>query len=172
MRRTRLRNFLFVSALCALATTAGCSGSGTGTSITSGGGGTTTANTQTITVNTGPTQNYVDGAFTSVTVCVPGSTTSCQTIDGILVDTGSWGLRIMASALTGVTLPQQNGAGGEPVVECLPFIDGVTWGPVQTADVQIAGEVAKSLPIQVIGSTSFSTVPNGCTSYGLSLIHI
>ncbi|MGB2656217.1 MAG: DUF3443 family protein, partial [Candidatus Acidiferrum sp.] len=167
MRRTRLRNFLFVSALCALATTAGCSGSGTGTSITSGGGGTTTANTQTITVNTGPTQNYVDGAFTSVTVCVPGSTTSCQTIDGILVDTGSWGLRIMASALTGVTLPQQNGAGGEPVVECLPFIDGVTWGPVQTADVQIAGEVAKSLPIQVIGSTSFSTVPNGCTSYGV-----
>jgi Protein of unknown function (DUF3443) len=167
MKRARLRNFIFVSVACALATAAGCSGSGTGSSITSGGGGgSTTSNTQTITVGPGPTGNYVDGVFTSVTVCAPGSTTSCQTIDGILVDTGSYGLRIMASALTGVTLPQQTGAGGEPVAECLPFVDGVTWGPVQTADVQIEGEVAKSLPIQVIGSTSFSTVPNGCTNYG------
>jgi len=44
-----------------------------------------------ILVNGGPNGNYVDGAFASVTLCVPG-TSSCQTIDGVLVDTGSSGL--------------------------------------------------------------------------------
>lgn len=123
------------------------------------------SNVQSITVNTGPTANYIDGAFTSVTVCVPGSTTSCQTIGGILVDTGSSGLRILSSALT-ISLPQQTGANGSPIVECLPFLDGITWGPVQTVDLTIAGEEAKSLPIQVIGSPSFPTIPGGCTSNG------
>ncbi|HKV25501.1 MAG TPA: DUF3443 domain-containing protein [Candidatus Acidoferrum sp.] len=146
----------------------GCSGTSSKSSMGSGGnggGGGTGSNDLAITVNTGPTGNYVDGAFTSVMVCAPGSTTNCQTISGILVDTGSSGLRIMASALT-VSLKQQMGVGNNPVVECLPFVDGVTWGPVQTADVTMAGETAKALPIQVIGSTSFSTVPAGCSSQG------
>ncbi len=123
------------------------------------------SNVQPITVNTGPAGNYIDGAFTSVTVCVPGSTTSCQTIGGILVDTGSSGLRILSSALT-ISLPQQTGVNGSPIAECLPFLDGITWGPVQSVDLTIAGEEAKSLPIQVIGSSSFPTIPGGCTSNG------
>ena len=53
---------------------------------------------------------------------------------GILIDTGSVGLRVLSSVVT-LPLPQQTGAAGAPVVECLPFVDGFTWGPVQTADV-------------------------------------
>jgi hypothetical protein len=129
------------------------------------------SNVQPISVNVGPSSalgpgsNYVDGAFTSVTVCVPGSTTQCQTIDGILVDTGSSGLRILSSALS-VALPQQTDSSNNAVAECAVFADGLTWGPVQTADVKIAGEQASSLPIQVIGSQSFSTVPLDCSSQG------
>ncbi|MGB6844742.1 MAG: DUF3443 family protein [Candidatus Acidiferrales bacterium] len=135
--------------------------------------GTSVSNVQPISVNTGPATgppnnlNYVDGAFTSLTVCSPGSLTNCQTITDILVDTGSSGLRILSSALT-IALPQQTGSGGNPVVECLPFVDGTTWGPVQTADLTIAGEKAASLPIQVIGSSTFPIVPAGCTAYGPS----
>src|SRR5580658_9326153 len=111
MKRSRLQKFLYLSLAGALASTAGCSGYGTPTSTTT----TTTSSTsnvQAITVSTGPSAApplnapYIDGAFTSVTVCVPGSTTSCQTIGGILVDTGSAGLRILSSALT-ISLPQQ-----------------------------------------------------------------
>ena len=69
----------------------------------------TGSNVQAIAVNAGPAGNYANGAFTSVTVGTPGTTT-CQTVDGILVDTGSSGLRILSSALTGVTLPQQTAA--------------------------------------------------------------
>jgi hypothetical protein len=71
----------------------------------------------------------------------------------------------LSSALT-ISLPQQTASNGDPVVECLPFVDGITWGPVQTADMTIAGEQAKALPIQVIGSSNFPTIPNACTSFG------
>jgi hypothetical protein len=171
MKRVRLQKFLYLSLAVALAATAGCSGTSNGSNTGGGGGGGSTANVQAITVNTGPTaapplnSPYINGAFTSVTVCAPGSTTACQTIGGILVDTGSPGLRILSSALT-ISLPQQTASNGDPVVECLPFVDGITWGPVQTADMTIAGEQAKSLPIQVIGSSNFSTIPNACTSFG------
>jgi predicted aspartyl protease len=118
------------------------------------------ANVATISVNGGPMGNYVDAPFTSVTVCVPG-TSNCQTIDNVLVDTGSTGLRILSSAMT-IALPQQT-SGNDSVVECFPFVSGNTWGPVQTADVEIAGEKASSVPIQVIGETTFN--PSGiCTA--------
>jgi hypothetical protein len=122
-------------------------------------------NVAAITVNGGPTANYADAAFATVTVCVPGTST-CQTIDGVLMDTGSSGLRILSSVLT-LALPQQNAADGNPVVECLPFVSGYTWGPVQTADVEIAGEKASSTPVQVLSDTDF-TAPSGCTSFGAS----
>ncbi len=102
------------------------SGSTPANTITSTG-----ANVASISVNGGPAGNYPDASFTTVTVCVPGTST-CQTIDGILVDTGSSGLRILSSVLT-LSLPQQKASDGNPVVECLPFVSGYTWGPVQMA---------------------------------------
>jgi len=117
-----------------------------------------------ISVNSGPAGFYVDGAFASVTVCIPG-TSNCQTIGDLLVDTGSSGLRILSSVLT-VSLPQQKSASGNPVAECLPFLGSYTWGPVQEADVQIAGEKASSVPLQVLSDTDFK-VAQGCTNFGL-----
>jgi hypothetical protein len=129
-----------------------------------GSGDSNPSNTQALVVNAGPTNTYFNGAFTSVTICVPGSN-NCQTIGGVLVDTGSSGLRVLSSALT-LTLPQQNNAAGAPVAECLQFADGFTWGPVQTADITLAGEQAKNTPIQVIGAPSFSNIPASCSSTG------
>jgi len=171
MKRVRFQRFLYLSLTGAVAAATGCSGTSSRSNTGGGGGGGSTANVQAITVNTGPTaapplnSPYINGAFTSVTVCAPASATTCQTIGGILVDTGSSGLRILSSALT-ISLPQQTASNGNPIVECLPFVNGITWGPVQTADMTIAGEQAKALPIQVIGSSNFPTIPNACTSFG------
>jgi hypothetical protein len=137
-----------------------------------------TGNVATITVNTGPGATagypYVNGAFTSVTVCAPGSTTQCQTIDGVLVDTGSYGLRLLSSAAGGaltVSLQAQLDSSGNAIAECTPFESGWTWGPVETADVTIASETATSLPLQVMGDTNYpdSEAPTGvnCTDNGL-----
>jgi hypothetical protein len=123
------------------------------------------SNVQPVTVNSGPAGTYANGAFTSLTVCVPGTST-CQTIDGVLVDTGSSGLRLLSSALT-VTLPQQKASDGNPVVECLPFVSGYTWGPVQAADIQISGEKASAVPVQILSDTDFP-VPVACSDQGSS----
>lgn len=144
----------------------GCGGNGnsapTGNNMITGAA----KNVATLTANGGPA-NVVNGLFTSVTVCSPGSTTNCATINGILVDTGSTGLRIQAAALpSGFTLPQVNDAGGNPLAECFQFADGETWGPVQTADVTVSGETAAKTPLQVIGVANFPGVPAGCSNLG------
>jgi Protein of unknown function (DUF3443) len=123
-------------------------------------------NLQPITVDAGPqpqTFTAVDEAFVSITVCVP-NTTTCQTIDHILVDTGSSGLRLLSSVLT-VPLPQQNDSSGNPLEECVVFLDGYVWGPVAMADISITGEQASSAPVQVMIPASGSPpVPNSCSS--------
>jgi hypothetical protein len=120
---------------------------------------------QQVIANGGPTGTYTNGLFTQVTICVPG-TTSCQTLDGVLVDTGSAGLRLMDSVVT-LALPQQVDARSAPVGECAQFAGAYTWGPVARADIQIGGETALSVPIQLIGSSSFAAPPAGCTGTGL-----
>ena len=162
LEMTGMNRIMVVAACGALLFIVGCGSSGSSPNpiVPSGN------NVLAISVNTGPAGNYANGAFASVTVCVPGSST-CQMIDGVLVDTGSSGLRILSSALT-VSLPQQNASGGNPVVECLPFVNGYTWGPVQTADLQISGEKASSVAIQVLSDTDFP-VPSACANNGTSM---
>lgn len=116
-------------------------------------------------VSANPAQ-LVNGSFASVTLCVPGTST-CTTIDGMLVDTGSTGVRVLASELSGLTLPKQTDSGGNPIVECTQFGDGFAWGPVETADLKIASETAPSLTIQVIADPNFPTVPSACTNNAL-----
>ena len=153
------RIILCLAACFACAFSVGCGGSSAANNVIT----TTGSNVAPISVNGGPQGNYGDAAFISVTVCVPGTST-CQTVDDVLVDTGSYGLRILSSALT-VSLPQQKAADGNPVAECLTFVGSYTWGPVQTADVQLGSETASSVPIQVLSDTDYH-VPDGCTSSG------
>jgi len=126
------------------------------------------SNVQTIAVDGGPVpgQIYPDGAFTSVTVCEPGTTT-CQTVNGILVDTGSVGLRVLASAIPGLSLPKLT-SGSDTFYDCVSFIDGsFLWGPVAEADVKMAGEVASASPVHLIEDPSGFAVPTGCSNGGV-----
>ena len=151
---------LALVATLALLCLAGCGGTGsTGFST----GGSSSQNSQAISVNAGPTGQYANGLFTSVTVCFPGSL-SCQTIPDVLVDTGSSGLRILNTVIQ-LTLPAQNATSGNPLVECAQFADGFTWVPVKLADVKLAGESASNVPIQIIDPTTF-TIPTACSNTG------
>ena len=127
-----------------------------------------------ITVGPGPTpsSSFFNIPYASVTVCI-ADTSTCTTIQDVLVDTGSVGLRLLASALGGLALtPQPDpNAPDNVIAECLPFADGYTWGPVATTDLTIGGEKASDVPINIIDdNSSFSpTVPSSCTSNGISL---
>ena len=121
-------------------------------------------NTQALQVNMGPGNNYgPNGLFTDVTVCVPG-TSSCQDIQNVLVDTGSYGLRLLSSEVTEITLPETTDSTGDVLQECVAFADGsYTWGQVATADIGMAGEKASGVPLQII-SASESVGPSTCAS--------
>jgi hypothetical protein len=160
-----VRNLLALVLFAAAISLAGCGGGGGNSAeLNNTPAQSTTGNVQLLTIEAGPTANYVNALYTSVTICVPGSV-NCQTIDHILVDTGSSGLRIMASVLSpALALPAQTNNALAPLVECLKFVDAFTWGPVKLADVKMASEQANSVPIQVIGDPGFTTIPADCSS--------
>ena len=86
----------------------------------------------------------------SVTVCEPG-TNRCTRIDDVMVDTGSTGLRLEASAVPAwLRLPPVLGPNGRPLAECLRFVHDAAWGSLSRADVRLGGLTAARLPLQVI----------------------
>ncbi len=128
------------------------------------------AEVQPITVTAAPhlTRNMLT---TSVTVCQPG-TSHCATIDNVQVDTGSHGLRILASALpAGFTLASVASVASDSGIagECAVFGGGYTWGAVRSADVRMAGQLAASIPIQTIADPAVPTVPADCAGSGRAM---
>jgi hypothetical protein len=133
-------------------------GSGAGTNVAA----LTTAVTPAglLTIGTG-----TNAFFTSVTICVP-ATTNCQTIDNVLVDTGSEGLRLLQSQLTSLVLPQLSDGVGDYLNNCITFLDGsYLWGAVALADVKFGGETAGNAPLQLISSSN-TGVPTACSNGG------
>ncbi len=160
--RIALRSWLGI-ALCAGMVSCGGGGDGLGSSDGGSGSGTAAANNVVgVTVSGGPSNNALNVLYTTVTVCLPG-TSNCQTIDNIQVDTGSYGLRILAPVLT-LTFPVLALSNGSALVECTAFVDGYSWGPVTLADVQVSGESASSVPVQIIGDSRYPSVPTDCVN--------
>ncbi|WP_232624453.1 DUF3443 family protein [Paraburkholderia ginsengisoli] len=105
----------------------------------------------------------------NVTICTPktNATSNCSTIDNVLIDTGSFGLRLFASAVPAATLstlPTQTGPStGSRIAECTQFGSGYTWGTVRNADIGMSGEIAQDVPIQVISDPSLTqSAPTDC----------
>jgi hypothetical protein len=148
----------FVPGVMCLLVLAGCGGSSnrsTGTAAIN--------NTVALNASFGPNGSaggFVNEILTNITVCQHGTTT-CVAINNVLVDTGSIGLRIIPSALGSLTLTQIL-QGGNALQECIQFGDtSYSWGPMELADVEMAGETAANIPVQVIGATNFA-VPANC----------
>jgi hypothetical protein len=177
--------------LCALVAACGGGGGGGGASlpiVTTPAATTTTTTTTTttssgatpaastadsnvvaISVDTGPAgaTGQVNIPYVKVTICTPNSTSACQTIDHVILDTGSEGLRLVSSVLTNrAALPQQMDSSGNPYAECAQFASGFTWGSVRTASISVGGETAASVPVQIIGDPDIAAVPASCGSAG------
>ncbi len=117
------------------------------------------ANSISVNVGAGQAKN-INTPYVSVTICQPG-TSICKTVDNILLDTGSTGLRVLASTITSLQLTQVV-VNNAPILECASFISGDAWGPVKLADVKMSAEVASSIPIQILADPSYSTIPSSC----------
>ncbi len=167
--------FFFRAVVVSLAASLVAACGGGGNDAVSGGGPIVTApapspggsgNVLPVVVDSGPAGNSVNRLYTSVTVCQPGSSTLCQTIDHVLVDTGSTGLRLLSSVMSaGLNLPRLTGNSGLPLLNCAQFVDNTfAWGPVGVADVLLGGKRAASVPIQVIADPAYNRLASACSS--------
>ncbi len=113
-----------------------------------------------VVIDGGPSGNAINVPFVSLKVCTPGSTTQCQTLDHILLDTGSTGLRLISSVLNGAAAPGDvDNAAGEPLAECFAYVDGTVWGRLRTLDVELGGERLSSVPVHMIGDQASAKLP-------------
>jgi predicted small lipoprotein YifL len=176
----------FMATLVLALALSGCGGGGTSpfpaaAAATNGSEATQSTNQQTeptgsnelaLVVDSGPLLMFFEGRpaintpYANVTLCSPGSAAACQTIDHVLVDTGSVGLRVLASALTGVAAPVSvlEPASGAPLRECVQFADGYSWGSVGTVDVRIGGRTIASVSVNVVGDPAAGVAPASCVS--------
>lgn len=155
----------------------------TGTGVASA----TASNVAPLVVDVGPigylaTGYYqVNQIFTTVTVCTPGSTTNCQVIDHVLVDTSSTGLRLVGQALTpggttpaGGATPTQLTVGGNALRECVNFGNAdYTWGSIVALDVYLGGgatpAMVPSMPVALIGDATAGSAPTDCAALGTNV---
>lgn len=131
-------------------------------------------NTTEIVVDSGPPGAFSLGVtnvpYVTVKVCAPGSTTQCATVDHVLLDTGSYGLRLLKSKVNSIGLPavavaaNADGTPAGDAAECYAFVLGAVWGPLATADVHIGGETAPGTSIQLIDDDAAPAhaVPQNC----------
>jgi hypothetical protein len=160
-----LRPIVAVAAVGTLLAAAACGNSSSGTTAPP-----PVANTVIISAGPGPStvNPLVNGAFVSVTICVPGSASQCTTVPNVMLDTGSTGLHVLSSALGSLPLTNLTSA-GLTVASCVQYVDlSYNWGPVALADVKMAGEVAASTPIQIIAEpgAAFPAAPSSCANGG------
>ena len=139
------------------------------------------ANVATIRVEAGPLGaddsalgRAVNTPFVAVTICAPLDPGNCQTIDHVVVDTASSGLRIVSSVLSPWLLQnlvkETPDYGSSPIAECWLAGDGFTWGSIRMADVHLSEEAADNIPIQVIGDPEVQRkLPQDCSATGRSL---
>lgn len=128
-----------------------------------------------VTVDAGPAAwgSNVNRLYVDVTLCVPGSRTQCQTIDHVLVDTGSSGLRILSSVITpglNLNLNRVTGTSGSALLNCAQFVDNTfAWGPMATADIVLGDKIASAVPIQIIADPAFDRPASACATGGTAI---
>ena len=156
------------------------SGSGNaGNSSNSGNSGNATPPAtvdNTVPIRVDNTMGSINMLSVSIKVCVPGtqSAAQCVTVDRMVVDTGSTGVRIAARAMPALAplLLTQAGAvddksGSAPIAECMPFASGFTWGSVKRADITIGSKTASNIPVQLFSDGAFAT-PADCIAHGVT----
>ncbi|MFC0695830.1 DUF3443 family protein [Paraburkholderia humisilvae] len=120
----------------------------------------------------------VNQPYVTVKLCAPNaqSDSACVTVDHMLLDTGSIGVRVLANALGSsltARLPQQTGAsndpsGAAPLAQCALFGSGYLWGSLRRADVTIGGMTARDIPVQIASDAAYPSTPADCESRGVA----
>ncbi|HEX9140062.1 MAG TPA: DUF3443 family protein [Steroidobacteraceae bacterium] len=111
-------------------------------------------------------------AYITIKVCAPG-TNNCATIDHVSVDTGSFGLRLLSSAINTYNATLLSAlpnvlTTGSLLAECGQFGSGYTWGSVRSVDFSVpnTNETVSGLPVQIVGD--MEPAPSTCITQSVT----
>ncbi|MFM0741512.1 DUF3443 family protein [Paraburkholderia xenovorans] len=122
-----------------------------------------------VVVDKGPLGNATNVPYVSVTICQPDST-NCETIDHVLLDSRSTGLRLFASALKDPSIyDTAKDPTGANVAECAGFGSGYTWGAIRKMDIKLGIERARNATVHIINDAAVPNVPASCSSQGVAV---
>lgn len=147
-----------------------CNGGGGGGSSGSGGGTLNPAQTipepssphMTVKVSQSTTFRNINMPLVNVTICNESGT--CNTVPDVLLDTGSFGLRVFKQFLTGLNLTHVAESGAQ-LAECVSYGDGSqNWGPIMYASIKLGDESSGMIPIQEIDATYPGAKSESCAS--------
>lgn len=127
----------------------------------------TSLNYTTVTVEPFTASGYTNTNTPYITLQICNGT-HCLNVDHVILDTGSYGLRLRADfpGLSALGLPAVSN-GTAPVAECSQFLSGYIWGGVYSATVKIAGETTtQAIPVQLFNDPNFPSTPSSCSSSG------
>jgi hypothetical protein len=121
----------------------------------------TSSNEMLVKVAKGPQNNYVNGLLGSITVC--NESGQCTTVNDVLFDTGSVGVRLLKTALPANFFQAKVDTNNKKLNNCGLFLSGHMWGEITTAKVKL-GEMTttSTIPIQIIGQSDVNT-PSSCS---------
>ncbi len=156
-------------ALALLASLASCGGGGGGGSSAPPEPPVLAANQMLITIEQNPAVSVartVNVPYVTLKVC--DATGQCADIDHVVLDTGSYGLRLLQSAVTaaGLKLPADTDSSGNRYGECVKFLSGYMWGSVSHATLQLGAGTTTPLPLQVAGASDVAQLKDQCSVMG------
>lgn len=122
-----------------------------------------------ISIGSGMNGYGINTMYVSITLCRDQSGTSCQTIDNIILDTGSFGLKINKSALPESfieTLPRVTTNDDQMVYACNTFGSGYVFASEHYASLHLANDYTNNVVVQIIENAPTDEIPNSCVAKG------
>lgn len=122
-----------------------------------------------ISIGSGMNGDGINTMYISLTVCTNNSGTNCQTVDHIILDTGSFGVKINKSALPEsfvLSLPRVTTNAGNEVYACNTFGSGYVFADEHYAVLNLAGTMTSNVILQVIENSPTAEIPDSCVAKG------
>lgn len=128
-----------------------------------------TPNQVPISIGSGLNGDGINTMYISLTMCSNSSGTSCQTVDNIILDTGSFGVKINKSALPEsfvLILPRVTTNAGNEVYACNTFGSGYVFADEHYAALNLAGTMTNDVVVQIIENSPSAEIPDSCIAKG------
>lgn len=122
-----------------------------------------------ISIGSGLNGDGINTMYVSIILCTNNAGTNCQTIDNIILDTGSFGLKINKSALAEsfvLQMPRVITSDDKMVYACNTFGSGYVFAEEHYGVLKLDNTMTDDVIVQVIENSPTAEIPDSCIAKG------